>query len=355
MSELDSAAIYERLDSHGLYGRIAGLPAQIEEAWAAARALALPERYREAERIAVLGMGGSGIGGLLLQALAAATAARAPVAVVRGYAPPAFIDGRTLVLASSNSGNTEETLAAFGAAAAAGAMCVVVTTGGRLIEMARERGVPALRFDWDGEPRSALGWSSATLMAICDGLGLVPGLAPQLRPALDATRAQQTTLARDVPETSNPAKQLARRLHGRLPVYVGAEALAPVAYRWRTQTNENAKSWAIADELPEMNHTAHAGYGLPAAVAPYLHAVLLRHASMHPRIRLRVDATADVLRASGIDAEIVEVGGAGPLVQMLAAIHLGDFTTYYLGLLNGVEPAPIVALQELKALLASSQ
>jgi len=353
MSELDSSAIYERLDPYGLYARIAGLPAQIEEAWEAARALELPEPYRQAREIVVLGMGGSGVGGGLLQALAAAGGARTPVYVVRGYRPPAFVGESSLVLASSNSGNTEETLSAFDAALAAGAMCVAISTGGQLIETARHRGVPALTFSWDGEPRSALGWSSASLMAIASGLGLIPELDGQLAPALASMRALQSQIARDVPEGANTAKQLAGRLRGRLPVYVGAEIMAPVAYRWRTQTNENAKSWAIADELPEMNHTAHAGYGLPAAVVSLLRAVFLRHAAMHPRIILRVDATCDVMRAAGIEAEVLDVPGEGLLAQMLYAIHLGDFTTYYLGLLNGVEPSPITALEDLKKRLGA--
>ena len=303
MIDLDASAIYERLDSHGLHDRIAGLPDQIEEAWTAARALELPAEYRDAKHIIVAGMGGSGIGGLLLQALAAATGARVPVSIVRGYRMPGYVDAGTLVLASSNSGDTEETVAAFGAALDGGAMCVAIATGGRLAALARERSAPLLAFEWAGEPRSALGWSTASLMAICDRLGLVPGIEVQLGPALDHMRVIARGIGRDVSERDNAAKQLAHRLQGTLPVYIGAEALAPVAYRWRTQTNENAKSWAIADELPEMNHNAQTGYGLPSEVVSRLHAVILRHASIHPRVGLRIDATVDVMRANGVEAE----------------------------------------------------
>jgi glucose/mannose-6-phosphate isomerase len=161
--------------------------------------------------------------------------------------------------------------------------------------------------------------------------------------------------ARDVPESSNPAKQLARRLAGRLPLFVGAEALAPVAYRWRTQINENAKSWAIGDELPEMNHNAQTGYGLPQRVVPLLHSVLLRHQGVHPRIAVRFDATADEMRRNGVSAEILEIGGATLLAQVLRAVQLGDFASYYVGLLNGVEPSPVEPLGRLKDLLASRQ
>lgn len=350
---LDTAEIYGRLDPHGLLGRIEGLPEQIAGAWAAARALDLPAPYRGATEIVVLGMGGSGIGGALLQALAVDLGARTPVRVVRGYRLPASVSEHALVLASSNSGDTEETVAAFGQAIERGAMCVAITTGGRIAAMARDAGVPLLSFTWPGEPRSALGWSFGSLLAICGKLGLLPDLDGELPSALDQMRALGRTIGRDAPEVSNQAKQLARRLTGRLPVFIGAEAMAPMAYRWRTQVNENGKSWAIADELPEMNHNAPVGYGLPQRIVPLLHAVLLRHASAHPRIALRIEATHDQMRRAGVDAEIVKVAGDSLLAQMLCGLVLGDFTSYYLGLLNGVEPSPVEPLIELKSYLST--
>lgn len=350
---LDSPETYERLDPQGLYGRIWALPEQIEEAWGAAMALPLPREYRDVDRVVVLGMGGSAIGGSLLQALAASTSAPVPYAIVRGYAPPSYADSRTLVLASSNSGNTEETVAALGAAVDAGARCVAITTGGRVGELAERHRLPWLRVVWDGEPRSALGWSTASLIAICGRLDLLDDQSDALAGALGAMRDLRATLARDVPEDANAAKALARRLAGKLPVIIGAEALAAVAYRWCTQVNENGKSWAVAEELPEMNHNAPLGFERPAAVVPLLHVVILRHASMHPRIRLRVDATTEQLAAAGVTSEVVDVPGSSVLAQMLYGIALGDFTSYYLGLLHGVEPSPVPALDWLKAYMAA--
>lgn len=351
---LDDAALYDRLDPEGLGGRIAALPEQIEEAWAAARALQLPEAYAGATNIVVLGMGGSGIGGAMLRALCLDLGARTPVHLVTGYTLPAWVGAGTFVIASSNSGNTEEVVATFGRAIEHGAMCVAVTAGGRIGEMAGAAGVPLLTVRWHDEPRAALGWSFASLVAICGNLGLVPDLADEIDSALGEMRACGAAIARDVPESQNPAKELARRLEGRLPVFAGAEALAPVAYRWRTQVNENADSWAIADELPEMNHNAHAGYGLPQRVVPLLHAVLLRHASAHPRVALRIDATADEMRRCGVSAEIVDLPGATLLAQALRAVHLGDYVSYYLGLLNGVHPSRTAPLTAIKARLAAA-
>jgi glucose/mannose-6-phosphate isomerase len=352
-TDLDEAAIYEQLDPQGLLARIAALPAQIAEAWSAARALDLPASYRDAREIVVLGMGGSGIGGLLLERLAIDLDAPTRVRVVRGYRLPADVGSQALVFASSNSGDTEEIVASFGEALKRSAMCIAATAGGQIASMARDAAVPHLVVRWQDEPRAALGWSFASLLAICGKLGLLRDLDGEIGATLDEMRAMGAACASHVAEASNPAKQLARRLEGRLAVFIGAEALAPVAYRWRTQVNENAKSWAIADELPEMNHNAQTGYGLPRRAVPLLHAVLLRHGSVHPRTALRFDATADEMRRSGVSAEIVEVSGPTLLAQVLRAVQLGDYVSYYLGLLNGVEPSPVPALGRLKDLLAS--
>lgn len=349
---LDDPATYEELDRDGMFALVAGLPEQIDTAWRAGWALTTPDAYRDAERIVVLGMGGSGIGGALLEALAVDLGARAPVSIVRGYALPGYVDGRTLVLASSNSGDTEETVAAFDAALGAGARTVAITTGGALLALAREHGAPALTFEWQHGPRAALGWSFASLLGIVCRAGLLPDVRGSLPGALDEMRALRREIAPEVPEPANAAKAMARRLHGTLPVIVGAEALAPVAYRWRTQINENAKSWALSEELPEMNHNQHAGYGLPKDVVGRIHAVILRHAGSHPRIALRIDATLAEMARHGVAAEAVDIGGSGVLAQALRGVLLGDYVSCYLAVLNGVDPSPVPELGALKGLLA---
>jgi glucose/mannose-6-phosphate isomerase len=352
-TDLDAPGVYERLDPDGLLGRIDSLPDQIEEAHAAGAALALPQAYRGVERVAVLGLGGSSIGGALLKALAEASGAAAPVTLVRGYDVPAHVDERCLAIASSSSGNTEETVSAFERATDAGARCIALTTGGRIAEIAERRRVPLLRYAWSGEPRSALGWSFAAPLAVCAALGLVPNVRRELHGATAAMRELRKAVGRDVPEQRNAAKQLARRIAGKAAVIVGAEALAPVAYRWRTQMNENGKTWGIELELPEMNHNTPVGYGKPEALVPLLHAVFLRHASMHPRTALRVDATMVQMRARRIAAEALDVPGATVLAQMLWAVLFGDYVSYYVGLLNGERPSPVEALDDLKRVMSS--
>ena len=144
--------------------------------------------------------------------------------------------------------------------------------------------------------------------------------------------------------------ELAARLHERLPVIVGAGVLEQAAYRWKTQINENADSWAINETLPEMDHNSIVGFGLPDVSR--LHVVFLRHASLHPRVLLRYEATGEALDKVGVAHELVEALGSGGLAQMLTAIYHGDLTSYYLGLLNGVHPSAVRPIDALKAKLS---
>lgn len=353
LARLDDRSLVERLDPHGLLGRIVALPDQCEEAWQGTAGLQLPDGYADAREVVALGMGGSAISGDILRSLADVSGGRA-VSVVRGYDLPSFAGEQTVVIACSHSGDTEETLSAFEQAVERNARTVVVTTGGRLLARAREVGIPALAYEYDGEPRSALGHQLMRLLAIGERLRLV---APQGEPVAEAVRLmreQRTRLEFAVPARENAAKQLAGRLHGRLPLVIGSGVLAQAAHRWKTQLNENAKTWSLYEELPELDHNAVVGFGLPAGIAGSVHAVFLWHASLYPRMLLRYEATAEELERAGVSHERVEALGSSPLAQALTAVFLGDLVSYYLALLYGVQPSPVAPIDRLKAKLAQA-
>ena len=347
---LDDQAVVERLDPHGLLGRIEALPEQCADAWRHASAFELPDGYAAARDLVVLGMGGSAIAGDIVRSLAAISG-RKRVSVVRGYDLPPFVGEATLVVACSHSGNTEETLSAFQQALASGALTLVVTTGGRLLELAQERGVPAFVYQYDGEPRSALGHQLMTLLALSERAGVLERQEAAVTEAVSLMREQRERLGFSTPAERNPAKQLAGRLHDRLPVVIGAGVLTEAAHRWKTQLNENSKCWALSEELPELDHNAIVGFGLPEAVVGRLHAVFLWHPALHSRLLLRYEATAEALERAGVSHEQVEAQGTSPLAQVLTAIYLGDLASYYLALLSGVEPSPVEAIDRLKARL----
>ncbi len=343
--------MYERLDPEGLLGRIGGLPEQCREAWQDAAGFSLPRGYGEVDQVVVAGMGGSAIGGDILRVLAEMESAT-PVSVCRGYDLPAFVGERTLVIACSHSGDTEETVSAFDQALERGARLVLITTGGRLLAKARERDVPTLVYEYAGEPRSALGHQLMRLLAVGQRLGLVGDHGRNAAEAVALMEELKRAIGEGVPEERNPAKQLAARLHGRLPIVFGAGVLTEAAHRWKTQLNENSKCWTVYDELPELDHNAIAAFGLPEGIGERARVVFLYHATLHPRIILRYEGTREALERAGVPTERVEARGSSPLSQVLTAILYGDYVSYYLAILNGVPPSPVEAIQHLKRKLA---
>lgn len=351
MTELDDRDVYQRLDTSGMLARVEGLPEQCRDAWAQARGVQLPPAYRQARAVIVAGMGGSAIGGDLFRALAA-PGAPVPVVVARGYDLPAWAGPQTVVIFSSHSGETEETLSAFEQGVAAGVMGVVVSTGGRLTDLAREKGLPVISYAYQGEPRSALGWQLMALLAVGESIGLVAGADESVAEAVRVLVEQREAIGSARATPDNPAKGLARWLQETLPVVVGSGLLAEAAHRWKTQFNENSKSWGFWDELPELDHNAIAGFGLPDEAIDRLRVVFLRSPALHPRVLLRYDATADALTAAGVAHQTVTARGGSPLAQALSVIHLGDMVTFYLALLYGEDPSPVKAIVALKERLA---
>jgi len=344
---LDDPNTLYRLDPGGMLGAIAALPEQCREAWEAARASELP--WDEApERIVVLGMGGSAIAGDYFRALLGLESS-VPVFNVRQYDLPPFVDARTLVVASSFSGETEETLSAFEQALATPARKAVITTGGRLLTTARANGVPAFTFAYKGEARAAIGWGLMPLLGIAEKLGLMQGAERDVDEAVGVLAALRDECGAEVPASRNPAKQLALGLHERLPVVYAAGPLVEVARRWKTQLNESAKTWALFEEMPEAQHNAIVALGLPKATARAAASVFLRSQTLeHPRVRLRYDFSRRLFADAGIEALDATAREESALTQMLSLTMLGDYVSAYLALLYGVDPTPTAVIDELK-------
>ena len=351
MIDLDNVASYRELDPDDMLGRISELPMQCRDAWANAQSLDLPESYRRAGKVIFLGMGGSAIGGALLNDLVRYECA-VPILINRDYTVPACVDAQTLAIASSYSGNTEETLMSLEQVVEQGAMVLAITTDGKLAQRARELKAPLLTFNYKSSPRAALGYSFISLLGVMCRLGLVPDKAADLSEAITVMEDWQTEIKESVPLEKNAAKQLATRLHGHLPVVYGANYLSEVARRWKTQFNENAKHWSFFEQFPELNHNAVVGYQWPADLAEKIVVILLSSALDHPRNRVRIQVTQEILEQRGVAYQVVEARGASPLAQVLSIIHFGDYVSYYLALLNGTDPSPVDTISYLKKRLA---
>jgi glucose/mannose-6-phosphate isomerase len=347
MNGLDDLTAMREHDRSGMLDHVGALSRQCQDAWTLTRQLKLPTRHLRAKKVLIAGMGGSAIGGDLAIAVVA-DKSPLPILVHREYDLPAHVDRQTLVIASSYSGNTEETLSAFKAAHARGCPLVAVTTGGRLARLAGEWNAPCISFDYQSPPRAALGYLFVSLLGILQGLGVTGDLEGDVEEALAVLAAQDLTLSPDIPHARNRAKQLSSELVGRIPVVIGAGPLAPVARRWKTQLNENSKSWGYFEPLPEMNHNAVSGIHFPEEIAQRVRILFLSSSGIHARSQLRLDLSQQILRDQGIVCCQVPIQGKAKLAKILAAVQLGDYVSCYLAILYGADPTAIDDITLLK-------
>ncbi|MBI2955588.1 MAG: bifunctional phosphoglucose/phosphomannose isomerase [Chloroflexi bacterium] len=354
MIELDRPDEFRKIDIQGMIDKIAGLPKQCLDAWRLGEGITLPADYSIVDSIVVLGMGGSAIGGDLVRTLVA-DELKVPMQVVRDYDLPAFAGHNSLVVASSYSGDTEETVTALDEAMARKCKTLAITTGGKIKTMAEQSGMPLLVFDYKAQPRAAIGYSFFLLLRVLQKLGLIGNKDADVQEAVQVMEDLRPRIEVKNPRVVNPAKQLAAKLYGKLPVFYGAGILSEVARRWKGQINENSKGWSFFEVLPEVNHNSVVGYEFPHDLASKLIVVFLDSSALHPRVRLRYKITQALLTKRGVPFEVVEAVGSSTLAQMMYSISFGDYVSYYLATLYKADPTPVEVISYLKSELARAK
>lgn len=326
--------------------------------------LAVPEHLRDAlwrvesaimqdwdtqAGLVVAGMGGSAIGGALARAALGDHASR-PIFVTRAYGLPPWTTPDTMVLCASYSGNTEETLACYESAGALGAKRTVVTTGGQLAEMARGDGVPVIPLPGGFQPRAAVAYMIVAALEVAALCGVGPRLTSEIDVAASHTEQLVAEWGPDAAEDSL-AKRLAHSLLGTTPVIAGAGLTTPIAYRWKTQVNENAKQPCFFNELPELDHNELAGWeGAPDTGS--FSAVFLDDSDAHPRVKARMELTERAIAGSAVASFRLETRGQTSIERVISLVLLGDLVSIYLAALRGVDPGPVNAIEGLKAQLS---
>jgi glucose/mannose-6-phosphate isomerase len=369
---LDSYTSFQSLDPQNMLAEIDGLPEQLQEAWKLGQTCEV-FKTSQVSRVVISGMGGSAIGADLLAAYVStaldtgiAPTCKIPVIVHRDYGLPAWASGaETLVIASSHSGNTEETLDSFEAALKVGCRILAICTGGELAKRANQKGVPLWTFEHKGQPRAAVGFSFGLLLAAFARLGLIDtpekvttdptGVLREVVTTVAAMKKQQENLRAEAPVAQNPAKRLAGQLVGRWVNVFGSGMLAPVARRWKGQINEIAKAGAGFESLPEADHNTLAGLCNPEETLSHTTSLFLRAPSDHPRNRLRADLTRQAFMLEGLNTDFYDAQGDTPLAHMWTALHFGDYLAYYLAMAYGVDPTPVEALETFKAAMKAAK
>ena len=322
-----------------MFDLAAGLPEQVAAAAAQGAELEHLPDHDAIEHVLVLGMGGSGIAGDVLQAVAAPFMP-VPVTVVRGYEAPSFVSEGTLCFAVSYSGNTEETVEAAQSAVAAGARMVVLSTGGQLAELAAAWDAPHIRLPDIPMPRAGIGAVSIPPLLVLERVGPLP----RCRGSTSTRRCSQLRRRRDAARRSRgrAAHRLAEQIGRTIPLAYGGDAIgAVVAYRFKCQVNENAKAPAFSGALPEMCHNEICGWGQHGDVTRQVMTVVrFRHDFEHPQVARRFDLTHDMLDEVVHAIVDVQAEGEGALAQLFDLVIQGDFVSLHMAALAGVDPGP---------------
>ncbi len=347
MINLDAPQSYKKYDPQGMLSHIHNTPELCQQAWQMAMSFGLPSEYCRVNKVVVLGVGGSAIGGDLVASLISAEAG-IPILVHRDYSLPAFVDDKTLVIASSYSGMTEETLSSFRQALGTNSKKLVITTGGRLKTMAQEQNIPVFSFDYKAQPRAALPFSFLPILCFIHKLGFISDSSADVAEMIEVLKQLSQKINETVPVKQNLAKQLAQALYGKLAVIYGAGITAEAAHRWKTQLNENSKAWAFYEVFPELNHNAVVGYQFPPELASKIAVVMLRSSHLPPPVLRRYHITSQLLNKASIGYHLIDGTGKSKLAHMMSLVLLGDYVSYYLAILNKTDPSPVETIDVLK-------
>lgn len=350
MAELSEERI-RAVDTHGMWDLLAGFPGQWSEAVEGTGDLDLdidPSRIRN---VCLAGMGGSAIGADLIRAYAYRSCPH-PVQVVRHYEIPGWVDEHTLFISCSFSGDTEETLSALEGAHKRGAQMIGVTSGGEMLRKASREAFDYINIPGGMPPRAALGYSFVPLFRIFQFLGYLDEGDRELAETRRLL-ADQAEMYRDLEE--NEALSLARAIDDTLPVvYSDALLMEPVNLRWRGQFGENAKTLSYGNVLPEMNHNEIVGWERVVHLTGRLSVIMLEDKEDNARVRRRMEIVKELIEDQAASLHRLTTRGESRLARMFSLVQMADWTSFYLALINGVDPTPIAKIDLLKSRLAES-
>ena len=306
---------------------------------------------RTITRIVVAGMGGSALAALVVKSWLKSELP-VPFEIVRDYQLPGYVDSSTLVIASSYSGNTEETLSCLNIAQERGAQIAIIASGGALIEQAKHHDITHVVLPGDFQPRMAVIYNLRALVALLSHFGQIPlHLFDEIAQASDWLQHESAHWSSDITVDKNYAKQLALHAVGKTPIFYGGNLTAPVAYKWKISWNENAKNVAYWNEYPEVNHNEFMGWTSHPIEKPFAVFDLVSPLE-HPQILKRFAVSDRLLSGKRPKAHTVTLQGDTLIKQLLWGSILADFVSIYVATLNGVDPTPVALIEKLKKELA---
>ncbi len=338
---------FKKLDPDGIIGHIEAFPENCRAAFGLSKDFSIPSYYIKPKKIVLLGMGGSGqtleiVKDLLFES-------NLILECVHNYILPGWVDRDTLVIASSKSGNTEEVLAGFIAAFEKGAKLLAITSGGKLEILARKYDAPVFTFDYDAPPRAAFPYLFIPLLLILRKLGHLQFEDGELGTIFNLLDESAEKYLRSVSVFENPAKILAQKIYGKIPVVYASEKLHGVAMRWKADINENGKNFAFDEPVPELNHKSLEALAHPAGM---VYVLSLESNFEYDRNQIRENVTAEILAKHKVPVERIKfIKATDRLSEIFLQILFSGFVSYYLAILNNENPGEGDTVDYLKSRL----
>ncbi|MEK7818178.1 MAG: bifunctional phosphoglucose/phosphomannose isomerase [Bacteroidota bacterium] len=337
-----------KLDPQGMKKLLEEFPKQVAEAIKIGNDAKIKLNLKNINSIVLSGLGGSAIGGDLLRSYLSDDL-KIPFSVSRNYFLPNFVDKNTLVIIGSYSGNTEETIASYKDAIKKGAKILAVSSGGVVTEMAKKNNHALIKIPGGLPPRAALGYSFFPLLVTFSKLKLIKNQSV----ALKETLAMLKNKSKEFSSDNNATIELAKEIFGKLPiVFSSADRIDSVNIRWRGQINENSKSLAYGHFFPELNHNEVVGWESLKGMMKNSHIIYLRDKEDHKRVALRMEITKDIIGKYADGITEVWSEGKSLLTRIFSLIHFGDWVSFYLAMLNNVDPTPVKKIDYLKQKLS---
>ncbi|MBU1853220.1 MAG: bifunctional phosphoglucose/phosphomannose isomerase [Candidatus Omnitrophica bacterium] len=353
MDKLDNRELVSKLDTSNMLELISNLPDQCLEANDIGKRSDIPKLDNEIGNIVFAGLGGSAIGADIVKVYLQ-DELKLPVIVCRNYTLPDFTGKNTLLFCASYSGNTEETLSSFDNGLKRGASIITIGSGGKLKELSMKNGFRHITIPCGFPPRTALGYMSITVLAVLSRLGFIKDKEKEVKELYsELIKLRDKEIGISVPFEKNISKRLACTLFGKYSIIYGtSDSTEAVSLRWRGQLAENSKCLSSSHVLPEMNHNEIVGWCFPKELLESFKVVILRDKKDHPRTQKRIDISKTIIKESGAEIFELEREKGSLLVRLFSLIYIGDFVSFYLAILNDIDPTPVKSVDYLKSELA---
>lgn len=347
MNILDDLNNIRTLDKKNALDSIIQLPLQCKQAWDESFAISFPKNYYEdISNIVICGMGGSTYGARIVKSLYdGAEMTKIPLELVNNYWLPGYVNSETLVILSSYSGNTEETISTAKEAKAKGSKIFGITSGGELANFLKTNNYPSYIFNPihnpSGQPRIGVGYMVMGLIGILAKLGKIPVAAPEPEKITKFLEVQSTMFDAISFVSTNLAKQMALKLKDKIPVIITADFLEGAAYAIRNPFHETAKQFALYFTVPELNHHLLEGLSFPEGLNRLLFFIFIKSNIYDSRNIRRMQLTMEVIQKNNVESEIISLQGYSALTQVFELIQWGAWVTFYLAMLHNIDPSEI--------------